>query len=205
VKVIGQFQFTYDDYREAIQAISKSAQKAGVGGLKFGRGVFGWVLFIGLAIMLFIFMRQRQATPSAPAPTPPPPTKDDPWQAIVPILPWALVFGFVYFFVIRRLRGAQQRQWDKLPHMHRPRTIEIDDEGVTMSEETSSTRMNWAHFQKFEETPNLFLLYVADIMSDFIPKRAFADQAAVDAVRELFQQNISPPTSGFPVTPLSKS
>src|SRR5581483_4263807 len=35
-------------------------QGPGPGGMKFGRGVFGWVLFIGLAIMLFVLLRQQQ-------------------------------------------------------------------------------------------------------------------------------------------------
>jgi ATP-dependent Zn protease len=29
-------------------------------GLRFGRGIFGWVLFIGLSIMLFLLLRQQQ-------------------------------------------------------------------------------------------------------------------------------------------------
>src|SRR5437763_12765561 len=29
-------------------------------GRRFGRGIFGWVLFIGLAIMLFLLLRQQQ-------------------------------------------------------------------------------------------------------------------------------------------------
>src|SRR5947199_3756939 len=33
----------------------------GPGGMKFGRGVFGSVLFIGLAIMLFILLKQQQS------------------------------------------------------------------------------------------------------------------------------------------------
>src|SRR4051812_13880019 len=33
----------------------------GPSGMKFGRGVFGWVLFIGLAIMLFVLLRQGQS------------------------------------------------------------------------------------------------------------------------------------------------
>src|SRR4051812_18693633 len=33
---------------------------AGPGGMKFGRGVFGWVLFIGLAIMLFVLLKTQQ-------------------------------------------------------------------------------------------------------------------------------------------------
>ena len=35
------------------------------GGMRFGRGLFGWVLFIGLAIMLFMLlnnMKGRQST-----------------------------------------------------------------------------------------------------------------------------------------------
>src|SRR5688572_5065564 len=31
----------------------------GGGGLKFGRGVFGWLLFIGLAVMLFMLLNQQ--------------------------------------------------------------------------------------------------------------------------------------------------
>ncbi len=32
------------------------------GGMRFGRGLFGWVLFIGLAVMLFLLMRQQSTT-----------------------------------------------------------------------------------------------------------------------------------------------
>src|SRR5687767_1609005 len=31
----------------------------GAGGLKFGRGVFGWLLFIGLAVMLFMLLARN--------------------------------------------------------------------------------------------------------------------------------------------------
>ncbi|MGH7214897.1 MAG: ATP-dependent metallopeptidase FtsH/Yme1/Tma family protein, partial [Tepidisphaeraceae bacterium] len=40
---------------------------AGNGGMRFGRGLFGWVLFIGLAVMLFMLLnhKQKQFTPIA--------------------------------------------------------------------------------------------------------------------------------------------
>src|SRR5438045_9636624 len=31
-------------------------------GRRFGRGIFGWVLFIGLAIMLFLLLRQQRTS-----------------------------------------------------------------------------------------------------------------------------------------------
>src|SRR4051795_12726359 len=33
---------------------------AGGGGMRFGRGLFGWVLFIGLAVMLFIVLQSNK-------------------------------------------------------------------------------------------------------------------------------------------------
>src|SRR5690349_17450678 len=39
----------------------------GNGGLRFGRGLFGWVLFIGLAIMLFMLL-SKQGGPSRTTP-----------------------------------------------------------------------------------------------------------------------------------------
>ena len=33
----------------------------GGGGLKLGRGLFGWILFIGVIVMLFVFMKATRA------------------------------------------------------------------------------------------------------------------------------------------------
>ena len=38
------------------------ANGTGGGGMRLGRGVFGWVLFIGLAIMLFVLVQQQRNT-----------------------------------------------------------------------------------------------------------------------------------------------
>jgi cell division protease FtsH len=137
--------------------------------MKFGRGVFGWVLFIGLAIMLFVLLRQQQSNlqefswsevrenlqagkirtitigtdeltgelntstaPNVPAKfhTPLQPNMIDSnllqWltdnrgtteikvsnnqnliiQMLVPLIPWILIFGFVWFFIFRQLRNS---------------------------------------------------------------------------------------------------
>src|SRR5687768_16314977 len=34
---------------------------AGANGMKFGRGLFGWVLFIGLVVMLFVLLQGNRA------------------------------------------------------------------------------------------------------------------------------------------------
>src|SRR5437588_141970 len=55
----------------------------GNGTLKFRNGLLGWLLFIGLAVMLVVLL-----------------------QFVLPMVPWILIFGFIWFFVFRQLRGA---------------------------------------------------------------------------------------------------
>src|SRR4051812_5784632 len=40
----------------------RGAGGANGGGMRFGRGVFGWVLFIGLAVMLFMLVNHTRST-----------------------------------------------------------------------------------------------------------------------------------------------
>ena len=142
------------------------------GGLKFGRGVFGWLLFIGLAVMLFMLLSQNnqnyrdvklsdfqnqlergkvqdmvidgpevtgtftedfQGGSGAPfkkfKTTVSSGTSPD-WfyqyvsqhrgttafeikdsnsllvNILLPLIPWLLIFGFIWFFVFRQLRNS---------------------------------------------------------------------------------------------------
>ncbi|HSH96527.1 MAG TPA: ATP-dependent metallopeptidase FtsH/Yme1/Tma family protein, partial [Roseimicrobium sp.] len=145
------------------------------GGLKFGRGLFGWMLFVGLAIMFFMLMRQgrttqnkivymefinqltnnnvvavvidgNEATGSLNDPKKVPgiapgtntfttliwPDQNVPGDIVVkilekapascklefksntnivinlllPLIPWLLIFGFIYVFIFRQLRNS---------------------------------------------------------------------------------------------------
>src|ERR1700733_6153151 len=149
---------------------------SGSGGMRFGRGVFGWVLFIGLAVMLFMLVQkqsrnytpinldtfwtnlnngkvkeltisgdeiQGQFSQKIPSPNSPdieffrttlPTGTSSGWdftrdilkaagnhegvavkvennqnillQVILPLIPWLLIFGFIWFFVFRQLRNS---------------------------------------------------------------------------------------------------
>ena len=131
--------------------------------LRFGRGLFGWVLFLGIAVMLFMLLSKRQTT-SATLPlsvfvqrleakqitsvvlegdeiagttpgggrfrTPLPPGMSGDWDFVhwllehssavvevrnpdnvwinilLPLVPWLLIFLFIWFFVFRQLRKS---------------------------------------------------------------------------------------------------
>ena len=143
------------------------------GGMRFGRGVFGWVLFVGLAIMLFMLLNHNRRSyqtidysdfwtllkqdkvktvtieadeisgqftgPLVVGDKPEkieyfktqaiPTAMDGNWlrdlmenrgnaqvkavnntnlvlQVILPLIPWLLIFGFIWFFVFRQLRNS---------------------------------------------------------------------------------------------------
>ena len=50
-----EYQITFEEYKEVNQAIMKDPFK-----VTFGRGLVGWILFIGLAVGLFIFINRNR-------------------------------------------------------------------------------------------------------------------------------------------------
>ena len=154
----------------------------GANGMKFGRGLFGWVLFIGLAVMLFVLLQGNRAAqgeieysefesrldqdkvawirftgdkiegeftepqvigqgedvkkfftelPAGSVSSGPMVTRilDKRGNAkvgfennqnllltiLVPLIPWLLIFGFIWFFVFRMLRAQQQQRREPTP------------------------------------------------------------------------------------------
>ena len=197
MNVTGEYQITVDEYTEALKGIQQQVRKRAFGGSgKFRRETFVWVLLIGLAILLILLLRQHQASTPPPAPVPSTPAPaDDVMQFVVPVLlaSWVLIFAFVWFFVYRRLRGNYQRTFDDTPALHRVRTVQVSDEGITMTEPTFSYRATWAHYTRFAETPNLFLLFISKNAAEFIPKRIFTNEFAMQEFRACsLEQNINP-------------
>jgi hypothetical protein len=194
-----QYQISYEEFKEAVDGLSADAQKRAAGGGRW-RSVLGWVLFIGLAAILFMLLNKR-----SPAPRPPSAQAQDPWKLVLPLIPWLLIFGFIWFFVFRQVRSRHRKAWEQTPGMHRPRTVTIDETGLSFTEPTSQSRVNWDHFVRFAETKNLFLLFDSEVSAELIPKRIFQATAQVDEFRALLARHVSPPTGAFPVLPVKAS
>jgi hypothetical protein len=199
MNVTAEYQVTLDEFTEVVRRLQGDIKKQQFGGRRF----IGWIVFIGLAIVLFVFLRSRQQ--SRFPYTPPPaaaPASDKVFELFLTLLPWILIGAFLWFFLFLRLRRRYQKAFDKTPGFHRVRTIHITDDGLTMTEPTLEWRATWAHYVRFAETKNLFLLYVGDVAAEFIPKRIFPDESAVTEFRSILEQNISPPSGAFPVLPV---
>jgi hypothetical protein len=113
-----------------------------------------------------------------------------------PIVTWALVVGFLYFFAFRKL---QSRRWTMQPSLERPKTVEYSPEQLSIADELVTNTYRWTAFVRCVETENLFMLYPSELSFHMVPKRAFPSTDAADVFRRLIQEWADGQSLGFPV------
>jgi hypothetical protein len=117
----------------------------------------------------------------------------------LPILIIATATGTLMYFVHgRTLRGL----WNGQPALSRPTRAAITNEGIIFTDNLATHRYAWLAILAFQETTNLFLLYVSDYAFHIIPKRAFISIEATDDFRHILDVYIGSRPNAFPVLPL---
>jgi hypothetical protein len=74
--------------------------------------------------------------------------------------------------------------------MFGPRTVTIDETGISSDHALGHNEAKWSSYQDFKETKNLFLLYHSADLIGILPKRAFASQAELEQFRALVTSKI---------------
>jgi hypothetical protein len=197
-----EYQLTFEEYAEGMVYIRKSVRRRQPGMNILGRILIGWGIFLGLGVMLFLLLK-RGGAPVTATSTPLPIRSTGLLELILPFLPWIAVFGFVWVFIFRLIRGQTKRTWNQNPSLHRVRKMTVTDEGLVQVDSTAEQRTAWTHYLRFEETPNLFLLFSTHYLALIIPKRICTDSTQLNQFRSHLARNISGPTGAFPVIPLS--
>jgi hypothetical protein len=213
-----EFIYTPEDLAAATKAAAALPKSANAkNSLKFGRGVFGWLLFIGLATMLFMVLNagnQRSKNPSrggggggSPAATPSAPmTGNDVMSNVVlPFVPWLLIFLFIWFFVFRQLRKSGFRAIADDPQFQQVQSLDVDADGVRLATPLAETRWKWANFSGMSETPELLFVHLRERTVLVIPKRAFSTPEQLDEMRSTIRANVSEHTGAFPVLPVAST
>lgn len=88
--------------------------------------------------------------------------------------------------------GRLARQLRRIPELTRPMEVAWTDEVFAVKSEGQVMRLPWSGFPRWREGDDMFLLYSTRRIFHVIPKRAFADAAAIDAFRELLRARIHP-------------
>lgn len=98
------------------------------------------------------------------------------------------LFFAAFFFGLVRFRTALAFKAKKNAPLYAPRTMVIDDTGITTTMATNTGHADWSAYQYVAETPEIFILMVAQKMGQLIPKSGLTD-AQVSELRQIIQAN----------------
>jgi hypothetical protein len=110
-------------------------------------------------------------------------------------LPWSLTVTAAFLVAIMALylyvlRPAQlKRLFNQQKELSSPFEMELTDEGYGFSNAYGSGRFPWKDFAKYQEGPDIFLLYRADNLFNMLPKRLLETDVDARFVRDRLIQN----------------
>jgi preprotein translocase subunit YajC len=106
-----EFNYEFEDYTEAWDAQRQLASVRIGGGSAGGKSTM-WrliaiIVVVVLSVMLFMFLESApRKAPAAPA-TAPTPVNVNIVDIVLPVIPWLLIFGFVWFFAFRQMKAGK--------------------------------------------------------------------------------------------------
>ncbi|MGB7157683.1 MAG: YcxB family protein [Tepidisphaeraceae bacterium] len=193
-----EFTYTSNDFMEMHTVATRESLKTRRPNTSFGK-LLDWTVFVGLSVALFMVMQPpKTAPPPGAAPVPVPATSNSLLSWVMPMLPAALMLGVFWFYFIRQFRAAR-RGWESNPVTQQPKTMDLTEASVRLSDALLSTEWRWEAFIKLVETKTLLLLKQGDGTFVMIPKRA-APPGELDALRLLLNERVGLP-GAFPVLP----
>jgi hypothetical protein len=119
------------------------------------------------------------------------------WLGLIPSF---VVLIFIWLFVIRRMF---RKNWKLQPALMRHKTLEYSSQGISCSDDLSSSSHKWEAILRCVETTDLFILYPSGMTFIIVPKRAFPSPAAVAEFLDLIREWANSRAVGFPVIPLA--
>jgi hypothetical protein len=121
------------------------------------------------------------------------------WRALLPHIPWIAALVFILVLALYAQLRAQKMLWKQNPMLQRPKTAEIDANGIVIQDASARLEYQWAAFSKARETKNLFVLFFGPASYVMLPKRAFVMTDEMNAMRALMSFVAQPGAMGFSV------
>lgn len=147
----------------------------------FGRNLFGWMLFVGLAILFFMLMRTQHSTG---APRPP---QKMVWEGIERSLGlYVLLLGVVAFLAgvvlmrIARHKNMATRTDDF--------TYEITEIGIVVRTSRQKSTWAWERFHSFAHNDSILVLRTSPSLGIILPLRLFTPEQVQELINFLNQR-----------------
>jgi hypothetical protein len=200
-----EYQLTFEEFREGMAAVRGRALRR----IKKRSRRTQFFLFLGTFVGLLIGLEFAWKLALGPAPRPAAPLLGfrETIESVKPqvftlVTICALVFMAVYL-ARRQFRNQVDDLWNETPRLHQLRAVTFDEHAVTVSDPLAESLTRWEAYLRVDETRGLFLLYTSEFAAEMFPKRAFADPAQADALRELASRRLAERAKGFEVLPSS--
>jgi len=121
------------------------------------------------------------------------------WTMLLPHTTWLFFVAWLTVVTIKSQRNKRKRLWDEQPTFHRAKTLDISAGGVVITDAVSRTETHWDGFVGWQETKTLFVLFPSQHWVIFFPKRAFASDEELEAMRALARFIPATAAAAFPV------
>jgi hypothetical protein len=189
-----KYEATPKDLREAQQVLLPPGAKSPPKKQAMGSGILGWILFIGLAVMLFMMLQNRpRGEGSSVAPSTQVPAAVDEvqiakrWIGHSIFMTGAVLFaaGIGWFLIF-------QGRWQRWALGRVDRYV-FAEEGLKELSRFKTVEWTWEAFGSFAETEKLFVLRETPERGRVIPKRLFANDAVLTEFRALLVRKIVEP------------
>jgi hypothetical protein len=123
------------------------------------------------------------------------------WKLLLPHSTWLFFLTWFLIIVFNKQRRDVRKLWDSQSSLHRLKTADISAEGVVISNDKTRLEYHWQAFAGCRETKNLFVLLTSPKTLQFLPKRAFAGEEELSAMRALCELIPKSASAAFPVVP----
>ncbi len=178
------FTYTFEDYREANDAVFRSTQRPWFRRISVAIMGIAGVLLFGVVVIVSIANIQTG-------------------QSIWPELKrqWIMIAAAVYLCIsaLTGRRRALKRGWRSQPMLQVRQTIDVGAASLTVDDSQTRADFKWNAFQRFVETPNLFVLLPSEMSLVIVPKRAFTTAESNTEFRQILEARVQRPSPGFPV------
>jgi hypothetical protein len=109
------------------------------------------------------------------------------WWAIPAIAALTL---FLFYLVRLMQRFNVGRQVKSSPGINEPYVYTFDEEGIGIAGRLGNTNLKWEAIIKARETNTDFLFYTAKKFAQFLPKRAFERNEAMNELRSMLRRKL---------------
>ncbi len=116
-----------------------------------------------------------------------------------PLLNWLFLIAIMvglWYFIFRRLTGAKLIKSQDREVILGERTLTVDTDKVQATTSTAGTTYQWDAIKKWDQTANLYLLYITSNAAIMLPKRVFKSDLEQEKFETLLKTKIQNLTDG---------